>query len=142
MRISDWSSDVCSFRSPRPQGTPAPPRRATARTPPADRRRPCASTTSASRSLPIISSGRCFLLGIPCLLRNPKYHQFWTTQKGADHDDRPICLVSPIEAQISLSRILIRGTYCRSLDFFIRSEERRVGKECVSTCRSRWSPYH
>src|SRR3546814_3275280 len=25
---------------------------------------------------------------------------------------------------------------------FYRSEERRVGKECVSTCRSRWSPYH
>src|SRR3546814_15023993 len=25
---------------------------------------------------------------------------------------------------------------------FARSEERRVGKECVSTCRSRWSPYH
>src|SRR3546814_2154462 len=24
----------------------------------------------------------------------------------------------------------------------MRSEERRVGKECVSTCRSRWSPYH
>src|SRR3546814_14144006 len=23
-----------------------------------------------------------------------------------------------------------------------RTEERRVGKECVSTCRSRWSPYH
>src|SRR3546814_13252209 len=23
-----------------------------------------------------------------------------------------------------------------------RSEERRVGKECVSTCRARWSPYH
>src|SRR3546814_5769076 len=30
------------------------------------------------------------------------------------------------------------GAYVRSL----RSEERRVGKECVSTCRSRWSPYH
>src|SRR3546814_11515547 len=34
--------------------------------------------------------------------------------------------------------------YCRA---FVsaeeqRSEERRVGKECVSTCRSRWSPYH
>src|SRR3546814_17185983 len=28
-------------------------------------------------------------------------------------------------------------------DFFTdRSEERRVGKECVSPCRSRWSPYH
>ena len=24
----------------------------------------------------------------------------------------------------------------------IRSEERRVGKECCGTCRSRWSPYH
>src|SRR3546814_16604113 len=29
-----------------------------------------------------------------------------------------------------------------SSPFSIRSEERRVGKECVSTCRSRWSPYH
>src|SRR3546814_4687789 len=27
-------------------------------------------------------------------------------------------------------------------DGLARSEERRVGKECVSTCRSRWSPYH
>src|SRR3546814_2580571 len=27
-------------------------------------------------------------------------------------------------------------------DAELRSEERRVGKECVSTCRSRWSPYH
>src|SRR3546814_18670100 len=26
--------------------------------------------------------------------------------------------------------------------FVARSEERRVGKECVSTCRSRWSTYH
>src|SRR3546814_9223984 len=26
--------------------------------------------------------------------------------------------------------------------FYFRSEARRVGKECVSTCRSRWSPYH
>src|SRR3546814_19489594 len=25
---------------------------------------------------------------------------------------------------------------------FLRSEERRVGRECVSTCRSGWSPYH
>src|SRR3546814_12222760 len=33
----------------------------------------------------------------------------------------------------------IRGTACEVAP---RSEERRVGKECVSTCRSRWSPYH
>src|SRR3546814_6195564 len=32
---------------------------------------------------------------------------------------------------------LIVGTHA-----VLRSEERRVGKECVSTCRSRWSPYH
>src|SRR3546814_1254289 len=30
----------------------------------------------------------------------------------------------------------------RRLEIARRSEERRVGKECVSTCRSRWSPYH
>src|SRR3546814_14718088 len=30
----------------------------------------------------------------------------------------------------------------RELDAALRSEERRVGKECVSTCRSRGSPYH
>src|SRR3546814_13683820 len=30
----------------------------------------------------------------------------------------------------------------RSIALKERSEERRVGKECVSTCRSRWSPYH
>jgi hypothetical protein len=29
-----------------------------------------------------------------------------------------------------------------AVDADARSEERRVGKECVSTCRSRWSPYH
>src|SRR3546814_3806549 len=31
---------------------------------------------------------------------------------------------------------------CESSQEPARSEERRVGKECVSTCRSRWSPYH
>src|SRR3546814_16718166 len=34
-----------------------------------------------------------------------------------------------------------RVSYRRLLEIQ-RSEERRVGKECVSTCRSRWSPYH
>src|SRR3546814_9545037 len=32
------------------------------------------------------------------------------------------------------------GTFLEA--YHSRSEERRVGKECVSTCRSRWSPYH
>src|SRR3546814_20279404 len=43
-------------------------------------------------------------------------------------------------------RILERLAVQRGLPEVIRtdnrSEERRVGKECVSTCRSRWSPYH
>ena len=30
----------------------------------------------------------------------------------------------------------------KSLVSFMRSEERRVGKECTSWCRSRWAPYH
>src|SRR3546814_8899227 len=38
------------------------------------------------------------------------------------------------------TRILHRHLHCTELAD--RSEERRVGKECVSTCRSRWSPYH
>src|SRR3546814_6057650 len=39
---------------------------------------------------------------------------------------------------------LVLPTDCQVADRFApdRSEERRVGKECVSTCRSRWSPYH
>src|SRR3546814_18499983 len=36
------------------------------------------------------------------------------------------------------------GLFLPNCPYFViaRSEERRVGKECVSTCRSRWSPYH
>jgi len=40
---------------------------------------------------------------------------------------------------------LVRGTEVTDTEQFItvpRSEERRVGKECNSECRSRWSPYH
>src|SRR3546814_11024545 len=34
------------------------------------------------------------------------------------------------------------GSWYQKVPFQERSEERRVGKECVSTCRARWSPYH
>src|SRR3546814_15943240 len=40
---------------------------------------------------------------------------------------------SDVPAEAMVSPIFIRNP--------VRSEERRVGKECVSTCRSRWSPY-
>src|SRR3546814_13881189 len=48
---------------------------------------------------------------------------------------RPQQLLRPRERRIAL-RI------GREQPVHPRSEERRVGKECVSTCRSRWSPYH
>src|SRR3546814_14801627 len=37
---------------------------------------------------------------------------------------------------------LMTSVWAEKFDHAARSEERRVGKECVSTCRSRWSPYH
>ena len=36
----------------------------------------------------------------------------------------------------------ISGTAAKNFFIFARSEERRVGKECLRLCRSRWSPYH
>src|SRR3546814_6973845 len=65
--------------------------------------------------------------------------------------------VAPIDAILAQRRLAI-GALLRVLDIGLlqreivideaqllaaaRSEERRVGKECVSTCRSRWSPDH
>src|SRR3546814_3211965 len=55
----------------------------------------------------------------------------------------------PVGAEIALARIHVGARVVDDgADFGIerargeRSEERRVGKECVSTCRSRWSPDH
>src|SRR3546814_8932463 len=46
------------------------------------------------------------------------------------------------EAHFTLDNLAAIYGSIRFLQPFLRSEERRVGKECVSTCRSRWSPYH
>src|SRR3546814_19151254 len=45
----------------------------------------------------------------------------------------------PTNTTLSMSRGQSQG---RAYFLSWRSEERRVGKECVSTCRSRWSQYH
>src|SRR3546814_14944098 len=47
------------------------------------------------------------------------------------------CLVFLLEAFPLFATVKTTGSGPKR-----RSEERRVGKECVSTCRSRWSPYH
>src|SRR3546814_18837011 len=43
---------------------------------------------------------------------------------------------------LKASHFITWGKDFIDLNVVQRSEERRVGKECVSTCRSRWSPYH
>src|SRR3546814_1759031 len=50
--------------------------------------------------------------------------------------------VAPSNTAACQCRQKIAVDVFRHSDRQARSEERRVGKECVSTCRSRWSPYH
>src|SRR3546814_20202304 len=61
---------------------------------------------------------------------------------AADH----VLTAEFFHAKATAGRIatIARGTACFFMghDRCSRSEERRVGKECVSTCRSRWSQYH
>src|SRR3546814_14246640 len=55
-----------------------------------------------------------------------------------------VTIVTLAEGEISELHVGLKGTMNALFlkDLAQRSEERRVGKECVSTCRSRWSPYH
>src|SRR3546814_16905235 len=97
MRISDWSSDVCS-------------------------------SDLGKNNLRTWGRLLAYLYGQPGLMRlllrdtftyfRPNFHPW-------QHDDRALAA----RALATLSPPL-------------RSEERRVGKECVRTCRSRWSPSH
>src|SRR3546814_21085552 len=57
--------------------------------------------------------------------------RYTLTAPGADKWRRHAALIEPRLA--ALPPLVERAR---------RSEERRVGTECVSTCRSRWSPYH
>src|SRR3546814_5097047 len=86
MRISDWSSDVCSsdlLAGPGLHATPRDP-----------------------------AGGRAAMAGHPRIGA--------VVQQGVERPPAGQGAQQPVE----------------------RSEERRVGKECVSTCRSRWLPYH
>src|SRR3546814_20005013 len=91
MRISDWSSDVCS------------------------------SDLVQNDFFAVLAEGNVFVNGrILC-------------EYGSG-----FFLCEFIETDRALFFIQIPQVEC----IFFRSEERRVGKECVSTCSSRWSPYH
>src|SRR3546814_17505464 len=97
MRISDWSSDVCS----------------------SDLLLEAIKVEEQHAEQPAAA-----LLRQPCLLQAILQHHA-VRQPG----------------QRIVVRHLFKLRFARQ-PFTDRSEERRVGKECVSTCRSRWSPYH
>src|SRR3546814_42397 len=59
----------------------------------------------------------------------------------ADAIERFDCLEALVDGAELLAKPLDMAVDGAVVDID-RSEERRVGKECVSTCRSRWSPYH
>src|SRR3546814_20183885 len=101
MRISDWSSDVCS---------------------------------SDLYNRKLAANGRF-------TLPNAAAQRRWNTASGKARfiahplrDDTPVALARKQHGDAVLTLMTIRA-------HDQRSEERRVGKECVSTCRSRWSPY-
>src|SRR3546814_15191750 len=58
----------------------------------------------------------------------------------AQHPHRPDGAEAASDIGPEVGRDIAGDVGAEAVD--IRSEERRVGKECVSTCRSRWSPYH
>src|SRR3546814_12844284 len=104
MRISDWSSDVCSSDLPERIRFPD---------------RPSAFPNPQS---PIPN---------PMIVAEHLRKTF----PGKGKDKTPVVAVDDVGFEARDGEITgLLGPN--------RSEERRVGKECVSTCRSRWSPYH
>src|SRR3546814_13337116 len=63
------------------------------------------------------------------------------SEAGAGEIDQHLRLAFPVAREAGQDRTA-RGRHHGAAASDDRSEERRVGKECVSTCRSRWSPYH
>src|SRR3546814_15091461 len=98
MRISDWSSDVCS------------------------------SDLFRGRHVLIVVRGLGYKDDLQLLRRS-----------GYIADQKPVLIAVDGGADALLAMGRKPDVIIGDMD---RSEERRVGKEGVSTCRSRWSPYH
>src|SRR3546814_14214023 len=64
-----------------------------------------------------------------------------TPESASENDVNPRIHVAPAKAGAAIDLPSSTGM-CRQRPRLRRSEERRVGKEGVRTCRSRWSPYH
>src|SRR3546814_5943712 len=106
LRISDWSSDVCS----------------------SDLRRIGLLGGSFN---PAHSGHRAISLAAIDALDLDEV--WWLVSPG--NPLKPGAGMAPLAVRLASARAMSRHAP-------IRSEERRVGKECVSTCRSRWSPFH
>src|SRR3546814_2205306 len=105
LRISDWSSDVCS--------------------------------SDLVHRLP--AARRLSMLALPAALlacASP------TLAADADTADATTLDVVQVTAPIAKNTGTATKTDTPLVEVPQRSEERRVGKECVSTCRHRWSRYH
>src|SRR3546814_14193098 len=105
MRISDWSSDVCSSDLVRTIPRP--------------------SVFGSLLALTVL----LIPLGTVCL-------------RQMLDDDIPLKLGWGLPVYGTAIGALFTFGPLAVVSLKLRSEERRVGKECVSTCRSRWSPYH
>src|SRR3546814_20154600 len=127
MRISDWSSDVCS----------------------SDLLQPGAAVFAG------LEGTRPLLVEIQALVSASPQATPRRAVVGWD-SGRLAMVLAVLEARCGLSfstcevYLNVAGGYRLSdpaadlavAAALMRSEERRVGKECVRTCRSRWSPYH
>src|SRR3546814_15701199 len=116
MRISDWSSDVCSSDLPcrhdlGPLSLLSQPQAGDAET--ACLHRLCPRLSAPGHNNPLILRGFAWPRKQIPSPPAEKMDSRWAWKGGSGLSIRPV-----------------------------RSEERRVGKECGSTCRSRWSPYH
>src|SRR3546814_11339313 len=124
MRISDWSSDVCSSDL----------------------------LEESIRALAVESIDEMAAQGSSCdfaesvALRYPL--RVILSLMGLPREDEDMMLrltqevFNPQDPDMSKTRSDVDESEASSYDLGARSEERRVGKECVSTCRSRWSPHH
>src|SRR3546814_12237937 len=66
-----------------------------------------------------------------------------TRRTAGDPSARPLLPDEAVSLEEAIASHTINVAQVNGFDKITgRSEERRVGKECVSTCRSRWSPYH
>src|SRR3546814_11839650 len=63
-------------------------------------------------------------------------------QVGGAEKGKAIIILNPAEPPMIMRDTVFTLSEGADEETIRRSEERRVGKECVSTCRARWSPYH